>query len=273
MSESSKTNAEAIIDVAIDSVEPAGLDEEGRFYAVQGNPTIIDLEKHREQFRGAPRRKKGSYTVHDADSFVEYLNKHGSDQSEVWADATAARLIGVLNANTRAEAEWEDHRVGYGVLLSDAWKAWIHNDGKLLSQQEFAEHIEDRAIDVVQPAAADMLELSQTFQATMGVDFESAQQLSSGERRLTYRETVDAKAGRVGQLEIPQTFTLGLTPFEGADPYRVVARLRYRIADGNLRIGYKLERPTDVLREAFQGVVDDVSTRIAATVLRGSGTA
>jgi uncharacterized protein YfdQ (DUF2303 family) len=274
-------DTQAIIDTAIAAATPQGLDDEERFFSVVtpagGDVTVIDLEEKRTALLAAPRRKKGEYRVHDADSFVTYLFKHGDTDAEVWADTVSSQIVGVLNAhmNVADGARWEDHRVLYRVLLTDAWKAWAERDGKLLDQATFAEHIEDRAIDIVEPAAAEMLELAQTFQATIGVNFESSKRLSSGERQLEYRETVDAKAGKAGRLDIPETFTLGLRPFEGADAFKVTARLRYRIVDGTLRIGYKLERPADVLREAFLGVVSAIQTQLAESdnpipILRGS---
>lgn len=263
-------DAQAIIDTATRVGEPQRLDDDGRFFHVPtASGRVIDLEREREQFRANPRRKTGNYTVHDAESFLAYLAKHGNEDAEVWADYPAARLTGVLNAHGDVP-EWEDHRVVYAVLHTDAWKAWTASDGRLMGQEEFAEHIEARSIDIVKPSAADMLEIAQTFHATNNVAFESATRLSDGQRQLRYREQLDAKAGRAGDLTIPETFTLALKPFEGADAYRVTARLRYRITEGNLRIGYKLDRPADVLREAFGGVVDAIREAATAPVLLGS---
>jgi uncharacterized protein YfdQ (DUF2303 family) len=261
-------NVQAIIDCAYDAAGPAPLAATERFHVVStpsgGTSKVIDLEQERERFAETPRRKKGTYNVLDADSFVAYLFKHGDNDSEVWADDTKATVVGVLDANTDGSGpRWEQHAVAYQAKKTDAWKAWLAADGKLGSQSDFAELIEDRAIDIVEPAAADMLELAQTFQATIGVNFESSKRLSSGERQLEYRETVDAKAGKAGQLDIPEKFILGVRPFEGADAFKVIARLRYRIVDGALRIGYKLERPEDVEREAFSGVLADIQAQLS----------
>jgi uncharacterized protein YfdQ (DUF2303 family) len=266
------TDTQPIIDAATRAAEPKVLNDSERFHVVvspTGQVHLYDLfaeaEKH-STANIAPARKTGTYQVHDASSFVAYIAKHGNPDTEVWADTVNAKITGVINAHIAGgpnNAQFEDHKVAYSVQLTEAWKAWASRDGKLDSQSDFAELIEDRALDIVQPAAADMLELAQTFQATIGVSFESSKRLSSGERQLAYREQVDAKAGRAGQMDIPETFVLGVRPFEGADPYKVTARLRYRITDGVLRIGYKLERPEDVMREAFLGVVAKVQTGIS----------
>lgn len=264
------SDAQAIIDNALRSAQPHPVDETGKIQAfvvpVDSNVVLIDTE----QYEDGPWRKKGRYAVHDADSFVGYFNKHAAIEAEVWADMVNSRIVGVCNAHSAGDAAgWEDHRVTYAVQQTLAWQAWVALDGKLLDQSRFAEHIEDRTVDIVDPSAAHMLELAQTFQATIGVSFESSKQLSSGERQLSYRENVDAKAGKAGQLDIPQAFKLALRPFEGADLFGVTARLRYRITGGQLAIGFRLERPEDVLREAFSSVVEQVEEGVSVPVLRG----
>lgn len=277
-------DAQTIVDTATRAAVPAPLDDaEARFYSLVvpagGQLQVVDLEQHADRYRDRPRRKTGTYTVHDAPSFVAYLNKHALPETEVWADTTRAGLVAVINAHEGCnapvgengpEAGWGDHRLNLNLKPTDAWTAWTQHDGKLLDQNTFAEHIETRVIDIVRPTGADMLELAQTFQATIGVSFESSKLLSSGQRQLEYRESVDAKAGRRGQLEIPKDFEIGLSPFEGAPAYKVTARFRYRITDGVLRVGYRLDRPTDVLREAFLDVVDHVATGINAPIYRGT---
>lgn len=267
---------QSIIDVSRIAAEPARFGDDLAVFHLGDKVQIINLGEHLDQYRTNPRRKRGSFTVHDAASFCRYLKKHGVEETEVWADTLGYRIVGVINAHEGADAPvdvpaagWGDHRVVYGVKYTEAWSTWIERDGKLLPQAEFADLIEDRAIDIQVPSAADMLEMAEHFHATPNVRFESSQQASSGERQFEYRETIDAKAGRAGRLSVPKEFTLGLKPFEGAQPYKVIARLRYRIRDGVLFLGYRLERPTDVLRDAFEDVIAEVQADVTAPIFRG----
>lgn len=272
------SDTQAVIDAAVRSAQPTIVDDKVALVPIPvgGGVERIDLRELLAPYDERPARKQGLFSTHDADSFVAYLAKHGLSHSEVWADVTAAKVVGVLNAHLGVTedgiedyAGWGDHRVTFQASETDAWKAWTAQDGKLLSQSDFAELIEDRAVDIIRPTAADMLELAQTFEATIGVRFESSKLLSSGERVLEYREQVDAKAGRAGKLEIPKDFELALIPFEGAERFKVTARFRYRITDGVLRVGYRLDRPADVKREAFLSVVESISERVTQPVLRG----
>ena len=280
MSEYDPNNTQSVVDVATRAAVPTEIGD-GKVFAFPlpdgGHVETVDVEALIADYRDQPTRKSGHYAVHDAESFLEYLVKHSTGDTEVWADVTRSRVVGVLNAHGPANpdtaddgaAGWGDHRVTYDAALTDEWKAWTAHDGKLLPQRQFAEHIEDRSADIVTPSGADMLEVAQTFQATVGVKFESSKLLSSGERQFEYRETVEAKAGRAGRLEIPTEFLLGLTPFEGADVQDVRARFRYRINDGALLVGYRLDRPDNVLRMAFQDVVSQINDNTEVPVLRG----
>lgn len=274
-------DAQTIVDSALAAAEPKPLGP-NRFHVVTAPAgatiRLIDTDVELDNFAERPRRKSGTYAVHDAESFCAYLAKHGLGQhtTEVWADVTKSRVVGVINAHLGTTGDgvedyagWADHRVTYDVAFTEAWKTWVKFDGQLLAQSEFAELIEERAVDIIEPSAADMLELAQHFHATTGVSYESSKLLSNGERQFEYKETVDAKAGKRGQLEIPKAFTIAVTPFEGAATYRIIARFRYRITDGNLRIGYRLERPNDLVRDAFLGVVHKIAEGVDAPVFRG----
>ncbi|PYG00185.1 Uncharacterized conserved protein YfdQ, DUF2303 family [Georgenia satyanarayanai] len=256
--------------------QPIGEPDENRFYAITtplgGTTNVVDLDELREPLNPYPSRKRGIVTVRDADSFNAYLDRHSTVHTEVWADRERGQIVGVINGHApKADGNpgHGDHRVTLALRKTPSWQAWEQLNGKMLGQAQFAEHIEDRQIDIVDPKPADMLEVVQTFKAAKKVDFESSQRLSSGEVVLEYRETVNAQAGKKGQLTIPERFTLGLQPYDGSAGYKVTARLRYRINDGHLLLGYALDRPEDVLEEAFNDVVDEVEGGITAPLFRG----
>lgn len=219
-----------------------------------------------------PRRKTGKVTVRDAASFLAYWGKHHDEASEVFADEQAGTVTGVINAHGSGYggAAWGDHRVTLQMIHTPGWKRWLALSGKLVGQVEFAEHIEMSLPEVVEPSASDMLELAQTFEAKKSVDFESSDRLTSGERRLTYKETIQSKAGERGQIDIPQKLVLALTPWSGGETYRIDAHFRYRIDRGDLLLGYVLDRPEDLLQHAFAELVGQLRSELEPTpVLMG----
>ena len=127
-----------------------------------------------------------------------------------------------------------------------------------MGQEDFALHIEAGLQEIEQPDAADLLEIAQSFHATTGAAFRSAIRLASGEQQFTYEENIEAKAGRSGQLAVPTTFILLVAPFVGEQERQVVAKLRYRISSGRLQLGYKLERPDKIVRDALDSVAEQI---------------
>jgi uncharacterized protein YfdQ (DUF2303 family) len=269
--ELASTNGEAqtIADVAIRTVAPAEL-EPGKFYAFHTASGVQKVDLTGPEHTGQPPRKHGTTTVRDTASFHAYFTKHADDSSEVYADAEKLTVTAVLDAHQADGARWSGHRLALVLRTTEAWKQWQHFDGQLTDQETFAEFLEDHLPELLDPSSAEMLEIAQSIQATTKVDFQSGTRLATGQRQLQYVETVNAKAGQKGQLTIPEQFTIGLVPFEGSEGYRLTARLRYRITDRGLLIGFKLERPADILRTAFMDVVTAIGEQIEQPVMNGT---
>ncbi|MYR46765.1 DUF2303 family protein [Streptomyces sp. SID5910] len=264
------TNVPAVAALAQQALAPKQV-EPGSIYLVataDGRVQTVDLTG--PDHTGVLSRKTGTTTVRDAQSFLTYWDKHHDDNSEVYADSDRLTVTAVLDAHTPGTARWGGHRLHLALRETTAWKQWLHLDGQLLDQETFAEFLEDHLPELLEPSAADMLEIAQSFQAAQKVDFQSATRLSSGQRQFQYVETATTKAGQKGQLTVPETFTIGLVPFDGSDGYRLTARLRYRIGQNGLRLGYKLERPDEIRTTAFADVVKAIGEQIDTAVMNGT---
>lgn len=270
----SEHDTQAVIDVATRATEPHPLDKDGRFFSVvtppNGSAKVIDLEDHLQKYADRPRRKEGTVQLTDAASLVAYVKAHKLPATAIYADWRNKRIVAVLNDHETGGPGWGDHQAVLTLTLTPEWCVWKQRDGVLSNQEEFAEHIEDHASDISEPPAADMLELAQTFHASSSVDFKSQTRLASGQVQLRYEETIQAKAGQSGNLTIPPGFLLLLSVFEGMDPVEISARLRYRLREGHLSIGYKLDRPDNAIRAAVDAVVAEIERATELVVLRGT---
>ena len=265
---------------------PVELEDDGnRFHVVvrpDGSVVTIDTDALEQDFKKKyevdavhPIRKRGTVHVQDADSFIGYIHKHGLPETEIFADLGSMTLVGVINAHAEASDDVEqaaghgDHRVVLELVKTDAWKAWRERDKKPMTQEQFAEHLEDRANDVVHPDAATMLEIASSLIGSASVDFKSGIRLSDGQVQFRYEESTGARAGESGDIEIPQTFTIAVPPFEGADLVELTARFRYRLNSGNLTLFYALLNPDDLVRQAFVEYVDVVSESVTQPLFKG----
>ncbi len=224
----------------------------GRLFAHPEAQHLIDLERYNVR----PHRRKGLVIALDAASFARLVTDLGPDdgRSAIYADIETPNVTAVLNDHD-AEAGWGDHRVVLPVVRTRQWQRWLARDGRIGDQVEFAQHIEDNLADIASPPGADLLELAQTFEAATSAEFTSGARLHDGSRQLRWVEKVEARAGQQGQINVPEKFTLVISPFEGSDQISVTARLRYRVRNGQLAIGYQLHQPEDVERAAFNSVV------------------
>lgn len=229
---------------------------------------LLDLER----FQPQPRRKQEHLELHDADSFGAYVVRHRSEErTTLYADLDRQQVIAVLNDSAKEEPGWGDHRAHLTLKHTDPWKRWTSLDGEPLTQEQFAEHIEQGLPEISDPPAAEMYELAQTFAATIGANFRQTGKLHSGQRALHYEENIEARAGEQGDITIPKEFHLRLPVFEGGQTYDLVARLRYRITrEAKLSLSYHLVRPEDVVREAFDENLHEIESTTLITAFRGT---
>lgn len=259
---SGATEASVVASYAQQAAEPKQLDA-GVIYALAG--AAGDVEIHdTDDYAETPRRAKAARSVTDAASFVAYVNRHKIRGTEVYAHTSGSSVIAIIDSHEGSDlgAGWQGHRLTLVLEKTKAWEAWMKRDlgqgGAWFDQQEFAEFIEDRALDVIDPDHARLIEIATTFEAKSKADFGSAVRLDSGAVQFAYTETTAAKAGQKGTLEIPNRIQLALRPYIGGPIYSLWAQFRYRIGAGGLRLGYAIERPENILDAAFADIVTEI---------------
>ena len=261
-----RTEAEAVAQIAYDAAIPDQLDPGTIYSAPDGDGDIFVFNT--DEYAPTPRRKTGTYRVTNVDHFIDYLTKHANPNTELWGNPNNGTVKAVINAHgpNSEPAGWEDHTLTLTLTKTDDWNDWTNTDRKWQRQVDFAEFVEDHLHNFMTPTAADMLELAQSFTAHKTVAFESGTRTNSGATTLVYRETIDSKAGRKGDITIPDRLELKIPPFEGFNEYKVPARFRYRINDGALAMSVALERPRDILNAAFEHVTAQITDETNRTV-------
>lgn len=215
-----------------------------------------------EQFLEGPRRAKGTVAPQTVDDLARYVQRHDdTTQTTVWVDADGQAVTAVLNDHPAGGAAWGDHRATLKLKPTPEWQRWVALDGKLVDQEQFAEHIELGLPEIVDPDGATMLEIAQSIEGSKSADFKAGHRLQDGSVAIEYVETTAAKAGQKGELDIPARFRLAIAPFLGEEPAEISARFRYRIRGSGLVLGYLLERPELVVRQC----VDNIADRLAGT--------
>lgn len=224
--------------------------------------TTLDLER----FDAKPRRQRGTVKALTADGFVAAFKQRthdpdGEGPAVIYADLDKINLVAVLNDDYIDRAGWRDHRITYEPQHTPEWLHWTGNTG-LDTQERFARTLELGETEIVTPSATVMLELAETFHASTSAKFKKAGRRTDGRVQLVYEEEIEATAGE-GMVEIPDSFTIRLTPFYGAKQVDVTCKLRYRLDRGDLRIGYEIHRPEEIVRASFvTDVIESVARRL-----------
>jgi uncharacterized protein YfdQ (DUF2303 family) len=250
------------------SREPLDINTDRAVFVLRRDDQTIE-EFGLEGFQDKPYRQHGTVYFTDAQSLIAYLARFDLSNLSLWANSDKGRIEAVINDHQAKTPQWGDHRGIVSLRQTEDWKHWLSQDGKYLGQQEFAEHIEDGLPAITRPAAADMLEVAQSLQAKSGVQIKSTKRLG-GEIEFAYEETATAKAGQTGKLEVPDTFDLALAPYDGTPPADITARLRWRLANGQLLIGYRLIRPAECAQAAFDALTTMVGKETGTTVMNGT---
>ena len=237
------------------------------FIVVPEGHTIESLEHTLAQ----PSRIVASITMRDAASFIGYVKRHADDGSSIYGQlGMQPKFVAIIDDNEPTDPQWRQHTVSYSCPLSREWATWTgtNNNKKPRSQEEFAQFIEDNLLDIIEPASADILLISRTLEAKKAVNFASAVRLDNGEVQFTYNEEIRGTAGK-GQMKVPETFVIAIPVFEGDALYKITARLRYRIKDGDLTIWYDLEREHKTIEAAAKAVWSAIEEATGKTIYNG----
>lgn len=261
--------AELVKNIAIAAAPPVAIDGVTYVMVPQGYQ-VHDLTAAIEKAQPAPSRKQGTAVLTAIDSFVQYVkDQEAAAVGYLFASVEERKITAVFNDHKAAVAGWRDHKASFTAELTPEAKRWLEMDKKHMSQEAFAEFIEDNFADLAGDHAPLLLEVATTIAAKTGINFSSAKRLDNGQTQFVYNEVIDATAGSNGTTQIPQTFLLGVRLFKGdTTGYAIKARLKYRLNSGALKFWYELDRVERALEEAFLGYVEKAK-ETGYTVLLG----
>jgi uncharacterized protein YfdQ (DUF2303 family) len=252
---------------------------EDRSCLVQLNGVITPLvlaEKHLD----TPRRKRARVSFYEEASFSDYILRHripGATHLFGVATETAAGFTAILDYHGTGDGKpaFGEHQAALKLEITPEWARWIAQNSKFMSQQAFAEHIEDNLLDIIDPEPATLLEVAQGLQGMKNVAFKSGRNLRDGAIKLEYVETIEVSgttSRRDASFQVPEKFTIQVVPFVGANGVEIEARLRFRVGqDGGLSFAYILNRPYKVIEAAFNATREDIEKATGIKVLLGTG--
>lgn len=217
-----------------------------------------------------PLRPRGEATFTAVDSFNSYVMRHFIvNKSWLYADYDAGKIVAVFNDHGMDTAGWKDFRATFVAEKSRQLQIWKGSNCQHKDQVSFGEFLEANIADLLEPDGTTLLNVALTITASTSINFSSAKRLDNGQVQLTYNETIDAKAGATGALEIPREFTIGIPVYKHGSPYRLTARLKYRLNGGSVKFWYEIDRLDAAIEDAFKDHVSAVTQGTGQPVLTG----
>ena len=253
-----------------------------------GGVSLVSLKPYVEEAREFPQRIKGTAKALTIDAFVDLMSRHKSVDSAVFGDLNvrAPSLTGVVDYHKVDHGPaWTGHRVSYAFPISDEWKTWREQNGKALSQSDWAVFIEDHIADLSAPldqetstyeplfktkfaTPSDLITMSRGMEIHVDSRVKEHRTLQSGEAELVFDEAHNDAKGK--RLVVPGLFVINIPFFMGGEADRIICRLRYRVREGQVVWFFQMYRPDVVVREFLERTLLDVGERTSLPTFEAS---
>lgn len=230
------------------------------------------LEENEDSYP-QPWRPKGTRTVTEMASFLAELHRRPLPDvtGTLWGNADRGTIKAIYNDHAGGRdtaAGWRDDALELKLKSDPDWVSWHQLSDKYMGQHQFGDIIEELRHTISSPDQADLLEIIDSIRTSTNGEFESNLDRANGSQKLAYKKEVNARAGAVGrELEVPQTITLSLRPWEGHPTlYPVHAYFRLNVTEGQLKLAVKLFPTREIVRQAWEEVTATVTADIGKPV-------
>lgn len=239
-------------------------------YTARAMPELIHND-----YAARPHRIKQAVTVLDPGSFIEYYGKFADSNSRVFGDEEGLKVKGILDYHVPtadpdgSTPRWGSHTVTLTLRPSEEWRRWSAQDGKKMTQAEFAEFLEQNSVDIVRPSPAHMMEIATDLKGTTEVEFANGIRQQDGSVKFKYTEQTKTTVG-AGEVNVPDRFVLSVPVFIGSERIHLEAYLRFRVNGGKLQFWFTLIRPEAAIRTAFQASSVKIASDLKIVIIAGS---
>lgn len=246
-------------------------DVDGIKFAVLPQDYVIhDLAPYQFSVNGgSPVRTRAHPKFYDAASFCQYVGAFEQAETRIFAARKVSTVTAIIDYHRKQVPNWCDHRATLQLTASPEWNTWWAQSGKQTDQAAFARFLEDNAPDIIRPAAATMMEIAETINISSTAKFDSGIKRTSGQTRISFSEDIEGKAGKSGDLLIPDSFVIRVPIYQGMEPTEITARFRFRLVGGKLTLWFDLLRASQAVESAFRQIVEGIATATSRPVLNG----
>ena len=245
-------------------------------------PALTSVRALLEEWRTAPEQRSGTAEMRTLHAFIDLVNRHKDASSALFAQTEwpDPSLVAIIDYHTLDhKARFGRHRILYPFPLTREFDLWIRQEGKAMSQIDFAEFIDANIRDLSVPLDAERAEFEDKFRAVFAVPTDlvalargleinvnskvkQAVRLQSGEASLRFETEHTNATGE--PLRVPGLFMLSCRAFVDGAEMRLPAQLRYKVRGAEIFWSYQLYKWEDALRAH---IASDIAVAAAQTAL------
>lgn len=240
---------------------------------------LEDVLEALDDRRPGPRTRSGRRVYTEVDSFIGAVRRWATPTAVIYAQTAGFSFEAVLDDHPAGASgtAWCADRADYACPRSNEWKIWTEQDGKGMTQLAFAEFVESRLEDMIDPAKQnpplegsfpaplDVLTMARNLQIFTKGTYSRSFDPTSGQY-----EFINKNENAVGSTVIHRAFLIAIPVFDGGERYQLEARIRFGLVEGVPRFSFTLHRRTEVERLAFDKVRGKVAAETKLPVFAGT---
>lgn len=241
--------------------------------------TMTDAIRLNDERAPAPRRMMGTSRHDELDSFIAHVLRHMDEHSVIFAGGDS--MMAVYNYNQPDAPRWSDHRAVYSCPRDESWEKWDSCAGRDLAQDAFAQFLEQRFDDILEP------ELLKEPLSKLGMKYAKPLELVTAIRDLKYhsRAKFESKVERqTGQRHlvisegpengertvVPEAFVISVPVFKGGACFAHEIRVSFRIQEKVPVFRFAMHRAAEIADEAFRAMRETVANKTGLPVFSGA---
>lgn len=261
---------------------------DGRTFGIRRNDVMFDqLTPPNAAEVFAPKIISLTTQLQTSMALAQYLHRFKDMDSIMFADVAGNKITAIVDYHVRPAANFSHaglevpagikdnpatprhsaHRAVLQLKHSQEWATWTSRNEKLMSHTDFANFLEENAIDVVSPDGAALLELTRDLQVKGGVTFKSSVRMGDTVS-FEYQKADDVSTK--GDLELPAGISISIPVYFGEEPIMMAVLLRRKIDDGQLFLGFKIMRMENVKQAEFLRIAHEISAETDVESMLGN---
>jgi uncharacterized protein YfdQ (DUF2303 family) len=223
-------------------------------------------------------RIRQKVTLHDLESFIDYVTTFKTESTRIFGEpgfvaGGHASITAALDYHGAPDMpEHVEHRAYYQPRYSEQWERWNKVCREPISQEFLAEFIEETQRDIVEPTAAELMDIVRFFKASKAVNYDSAVYTKDGTIKVNYSEEVLQEKrikGANPEIGLPEKFKIGIPVYFRDGRYPVNVFVRFQVVPKGVVFKLKLDRPDVIEDDAFDHLTKKVTDATKLKVLTG----